>query len=143
MKTLSERFDAKVHRRLDFWCWDWTGAKTDQGYGQIWDNGKPVYAHRLAYEWAHGPIPDGLQIDHLCHNRGCVNPRHLDAVTSGENTRRGVVSRGLDVRCRNGHIRTPENTHKRPNGHRRCRDCDQENDRRYRQRRREERLARV
>lgn len=78
-----ERFEAKTDTSGD--CHVWTGAKSDVGYGQIRVAGKLHYAHRLAYETAHGPIPDGLVIDHACHNRACVNAEHLQAVTTKQN----------------------------------------------------------
>ena len=82
-----ERFWARVEQSGD--CWSWTGAKNDQGYGQIRVDGRIVYAHRFSYELHLGSIPSGLQIDHLCRNRGCVRPDHLEPVTSAENTHRG------------------------------------------------------
>lgn len=75
---LEARFWAKVSKADA--CWEWTASKL-KGHGRY--NG--VYAHRFSYELAKGPIPEGLQIDHMCHNRGCVNPDHLRAVTSKQN----------------------------------------------------------
>lgn len=68
-------------------CWNWTGALFAGGYGQFWmaTAGQSVVAHRFAYEATRGPIPDGLQLDHRCHNRRCVNPEHLRPVTSKQN----------------------------------------------------------
>src|SRR5213593_3886465 len=108
--TLRERFMAKVE--ISDGCWPWLGSKTAKGYGRIQTGLRspaghyaPVPAHRVAYELFIGPIPEGLHVDHLCKNPGCVNPAHLEPVTNREN-----VERWHSVQCRNGHARTPENT---------------------------------
>lgn len=86
MSTLEERFWAKVDKSGD--CWEWTASKGSHGYGQI-GRGAPskavLLAHRVSYEIANGPIPHGMVIDHICHNRGCVNPDHLRVVTQKQN----------------------------------------------------------
>ena len=76
-------------------CWLWTGCT--QRYGKIKTGGKKgtAYAHRLSYEWAHGPVPAGLELDHLCDTTRCVNPAHLEAVTHSENELRKVARRRL------------------------------------------------
>ena len=75
-------------------CWTFRGGRTHGGYGVFHFCGRLTRAHRLAYELVVGPIPDDLVLDHLCRNAVCVNPAHLEPVTSGENTRRGLISRG-------------------------------------------------
>lgn len=74
-------------------CWLWTSTVVWNGYGQFRINNRRVYAHRFAYEQVVGPVPDGL--DHLCRNRRCVNPAHLEPVTRQENLRRGAGSGGV------------------------------------------------
>jgi hypothetical protein len=103
-----------IYSRLsedDFWarvaksagCWEWTQALTSAGYGKVQlPTGKTGSAHRRAYELTHGPIPDGLVIDHLCRNKRCVRPDHLEAVTVARNTQRGLSSFDLTGMCRSG-----------------------------------------
>lgn len=94
-------------RRGDDECWPWNAGCTPGGYGEFTLEKTTVYAHRWAYEQAYGPIPEGLAVDHTCHNsdlncpggvcahRRCVNPAHFEAVTSQENLRRGRERVGM------------------------------------------------
>jgi len=83
-RDLAERFWAKVNKTAE--CWEWTASTMQGGYGKMRDNdSKYVGAHRISYELEHGPIPDGMHIDHICHNRLCVRPDHLRLVTRKQN----------------------------------------------------------
>lgn len=84
-KDREARFEANTEWRGE--CLIWTGAKLPSGYGRFWADNRRIYAHRWAYERAHGSIPDGLEVDHLCWTRDCVNAAHLRAVTHAENMR--------------------------------------------------------
>lgn len=132
MRTREERFWSKVQKTDT--CWLWSGCILTTGYGQFSvADGKRVSAHRFSYELLVGPIPDGLDLDHVrargCTNRHCVNPDHLEPVTRGENIRRGQTGlvRGSQQRakthCPRGHEYTPENTYIPPGGGRECVDC--------------------
>ena len=112
-------------------CWVWTGYVNPQGYGQITlsaEDGRAL-VHRVAYEHHRGAIPDGLELDHLCANRPCCNPDHLEPVTHAENVRRAeaagrrVEASRAKSECRNGHPYDERNTHVTANGTRRCRAC--------------------
>lgn len=110
--TALERFEAK-YRVDDSGCWLWTATITPRGYGQFYLNGR-IEAHRAAWELLRGPIPEGLQIDHLCRVRACVNPDHLEPVTAKINCHRGFGPSGLNAsktECSHGHAYTPENTY--------------------------------
>src|SRR5690348_8642696 len=101
-----DRFWPKVDFSGD--CWEWTASRYRNGYGQFsLYGGIKVLAHRMAYELLVGPIPDGLDIDHRCFNRGCVNPDHLEAVTRAVNNDRAFLGRRKDGnwgdKCVRGH----------------------------------------
>lgn len=103
-------------------CWEWTASTRNGGYGQFWLSPRLRSSHRVAYEALVGPIPPGLQIDHLCRNRGCCNPDHLELVTQSENARRGIPGQ-RSVQCKNGHPWSEGNTYTCPRGKRHCRTC--------------------
>jgi hypothetical protein len=106
-------------------CWAWSRA-LDNGYGRFWLNGRNRLAHAVSYEHFVGPIPDGLQIDHLCRNRSCVRPDHLEAVTLGVNVLRGEGRSATNSRkelCLRGHALSGDNLYVTPRGSRCCRTC--------------------
>lgn len=118
----------RVDKRPDG-CWQFTGALTSYGYSQVrLGTGRPcALGHRVAYEALIGPVPDGLELDHLCRNRACVNPAHLEPVTHQVNLLRGQTinaSKAQQTHCVNGHEFTADNTRIYRDGTRRCRACD-------------------
>lgn len=121
---LDNRFWSKVEKTNS--CWNWTASDRGEGYGCFGFKGKIEQSHRLSYEDSKGKIPEGLQIDHLCRNRKCVNPDHLEAVTHRENTLRGnnfIAQNAKKTHCIHGHPFNEENTIIRKN--QKGRDCKQ------------------
>lgn len=124
--AMARRFWPKV--LITDTCWVWTGGKGRGRYG-VWAPPKTTgrkmgMAHRFAYESLVGPIPDGLEIDHLCQNPPCVNPSHLEPVTHEENMLR---VRGRKTHCLSGHdLSVDNNRYVRPNGRISCRACNRE-----------------
>lgn len=119
---VSERFEKHYVPEPNSGCFIWIGWVKPHGYGLF---GKRL-AHRVSYECAKGAIPEGLVIDHLCRNRCCVNPTHLEAVTQKVNTLRGVgptAKNAVKTHCKHGHEFTPQNTIIRNGGERRCQRC--------------------
>ena len=123
----ARRFWSKVDKRDDG-CWEWTAYRMKNGYGTLRVATKGWLAHRFAYQEFVGPIPDGLEIDHLCRNRACVNPDHLEAVDHRTNLMRGntwAAANAKKTHCVNGHEFDEENTLIVPLG-RNCRACHRE-----------------
>lgn len=102
-------------------CWVWDRSICGSGYGRIRSDGTQWLAHRLSYELFRGPIPAELVIDHLCRNRKCINPAHLEVVTNRENGLRSPLIRGK-THCAQGHEFNAENTYWY-RGQRRCKSC--------------------
>lgn len=131
---LAERFFAKVDKRGRDECWLWRAALSN-GYGAFWLHGHQEPAHRVAYKMLIGPIPEGLTIDHLCRNRPCVNPAHMEPVTNGENVLRGIGITAINVtktHCPQGHPYDEANTIVSRTGKRSCRACHRAFTRRWR-----------
>lgn len=104
-RPIEIRIQEKIHP-TQAGCWVWGGALTTAGYPTIGMNAKTHYVHRLLYELKKGPIPDGLELDHLCKNPPCVNPDHLEPVTHKVNTLRSDGPSAVCARkthCKNGH----------------------------------------
>jgi hypothetical protein len=143
-----ERFMAKVDLDEPEGCWPWRASLGTASYGQFFLDRRTRLAHRVSYEHFVGPIPAGLELDHLCHtaddscdgglacpHRRCVNPAHLEPVTNVVNVRRGARARS--AYCSHGHPFDERNTYRPGGGHRHCRECNREAARRYKSRRKE------
>ena len=134
-----ERFWPKVDAFGD--CWEWTAGKNKYGYGLFRFKNRSYLAHRFAYETLVGDIPEGEELDHLCRNRACCNPDHLQAVTRRVNVLRGFATSGLNARktrCPQGHAYDEANTYiSKTNGGRQCRACSREYMQGYHERKRE------
>jgi hypothetical protein len=131
--SIEERFWKKVNKTDT--CWLWTGAITGAGYGHLYIDYKDVYAHRLAYEFLVGPIPEGLVLDHLCRVHNCVRPDHLEPVTDKENLARGEATlfQTSKTHCPQGHEYAGENLYLSSTNRRYCRTCQNVNQKRRRQ----------
>lgn len=130
-RTVWDRIDEKISPEPNSGCWLWMGSVGSHGYGQI---GKipelaTTVVHKLLYEKKFGPVPKGLELDHLCRIRSCVNPDHLEPVTRRENLRRGIspIARQMQqTECKNGHPLSGDNlvTYRTKYGiGRRCKIC--------------------
>lgn len=123
-------------------CWVWVGYRSSADYGRTWWQGRRQMVHRVLFAALVGPIPDGLQLDHRCHNRPCANPSHTEPVTPRENTLRGIGPSALNAkktRCCHGHVLAGDNLHvRRDKRGRQCRACQRKNAARWHARRRAE-----
>ena len=133
---MKEQLEGKYLRNATTGCWDWLLCKEKTGYGFVSVKSRTRYAHRVAFEAFKGKIPAGKDLDHLCRNRGCVNPDHLEPVTRKENVRRGAglggALRKWPTHCKRGHPFTEENAYFwKGDKSRRCKICNREAQRRY------------
>jgi hypothetical protein len=133
-KPTDERFWGKVNK-ISSGCWLWIGSKNNMGYGWFWDGTKNVTAHRYSL-MLHGiPMPLGLECDHTCHNRACVNPSHIELVPHIVNIQRGInmgQANKAKTHCPLGHPYSLENTLVGHNGYRYCRTCRHRQNKIYR-----------
>ena len=145
--TVSQRFWSKVNFNGPVpiscphlgSCWLWTAGQFSNGYGQFSIKAKKKLSHRISYQYMVGTIPDGLDLDHICRVRNCVNPAHLEPVTRKVNLRRGntiPAKNAAKKKCPNGHPYSGGNLYVDPRGGRFCRICKNETWRRWYERHR-------
>lgn len=123
-RSLLEKFIRRISTTADG-CIEWEGPKDRQGYAVFSCPGNNTKAHRWLNEFLFGPIPKGLELDHLCMNQTCVNPAHLERVTHAENVRRWAASVQKRTHCKRGHEFDEENTYNYK-GHRSCKSCSRQ-----------------
>lgn len=141
MTTVPADIAPRVHINPDTGCWEWTAGLDSDGYAQARFNGRSRLVHIITYERAHGPVPDGLELDHLCRVRHCVRPSHLEAVTHRENVLRGEGVAALAAQathCPSGHPYEGRNLLVFADGKRRCRACRNARDAAWKRKARQE-----
>ena len=129
------RFMRKVQEQPNG-CWLWTGYLSEDGYGIFKLPSGAVKAHRWSFERQVGPIASGLELDHVCRNRACVNPAHLEPVTHQQNMERGVYFNSSKTACLRGHPFDEQNTGYSSSGKRYCKECSRAHNREYARQRR-------
>lgn len=135
--TFEERFWRLVNKNGLNSCWEWLGGTNGANYGKFEYNGKNAYVHRITYQIIIGPIPKEMQLDHLCRNRICCNPHHLEPVTQKVNIQRGLNGIAMKTHCPQGHEYAGDNLIFR-RGWRECRICkNQQNKKRAEMKRKE------
>lgn len=136
LTLLPDRIQSRI-MPVEDGCWLWVHTLMRDGYGLVWMNGKTTVAHRAIYEALVGPISDGLDLDHLCRVRSCVNPEHLEPVTHAENCRRGEGGKetgrqmASKTHCPQGHPYSGANLYVNPKGGRHCRECRRASSKKY------------
>ncbi len=123
--TIRDRLLAKIFVQPDG-CWTWQGAAQPSGYGQLWNGTRPEQAHRLSYKLFCGPIPENVEVDHVCRVRGCVNPQHLRLLSHRDNMlvgETGPARNAAKTHCDYGHELAGRNLRIATNGSRQCRLC--------------------
>lgn len=131
IEDLPDRLRRKVSENPSTGCWEWTGYTPPSGYASSSFNYKKMYIHRVVLELSGVEIPDGMQVDHVCRNRKCCRPNHLDVVTGAENLRRGNGASAVNFRkttCKHGHPLFGDNVRIRKSGKRQCMECQRQHD---------------